>query len=177
MQAFIDDLRCQKADSILKRLYKQWTGLDQPPVSSSASEEAEAARRSTSSSGVKTTSVDNEVEEVENDEEEDLGGTEHHSFVLPPAPELASGVILSELRINPVIFDACCAMLERQIKPYEDSFVDDQENYDANCLVTDLEWELVNNYSVDKPCAHSLPSDVPEPVDIFMREKEDMDVK
>jgi hypothetical protein len=30
MQAFIDDFRCQKAEGILKKLYKKATGLDEP---------------------------------------------------------------------------------------------------------------------------------------------------
>jgi tubulin monoglycylase TTLL3/8 len=189
MQAFLDDFRSQKAESVLKALYLQLTGLELPAmnrnlgplpspratVGGGDSDSAEgtadeedgnaAEKQSQAKSGIKAaSSVDAADSVLESDEPE-----------FPPVPALAPGVVLANISVNSAVFEAILAVLEKQIKPYEDSYIDDRDAHTEK-MITDLEWELISKYKIDQSFP-GLPVDVPEPVDAFLKEKEDMDVK
>ena len=152
MQAFIDDFRCQKAESILKKLYQKVTGVNRivaaPPPS--------VCSDSPTCSSVGSTFDENDF-----------------MVQSPPLPPVLDSCNLSELKINAVVFEAVCSVLEKQLKPYEDSYIDEcSDSAATNKLVTDLEWELINGYSIFSSFS-ALPSIAPESVDAFLREKEE----
>lgn len=202
MQAFLDDFRTQKAESILKALYLQLTGLDlpamraPPPLASPrpdtpSSEDTPDAAKSQDSAGedaftkeagdapaspkkappaAKTAgpTLSKSVESLDA-----MDDSDEPNF--PEVPPLAAGIVLENISVNVAVFEAILSVLEKQIKPYEDTYIDDRDAHTEK-LISDLEWELISQYNIHKS-VNGLPSDAPEPVDAFLKEKEDMDVK
>jgi hypothetical protein len=159
-QAFIDDFRCQKAESMLKKLYLKLTGIDR-------------MARPQQSESPACSSVDSDSHPLQSNEMASVYDENDFIFPTPPTPKLLESVTLSEVKVNAAVFEAVCAMLEKQLKPYDDSYIDDYGDGSAtNKLVTDLEWELVNTYSLYNS-VNILPAIPPESVDAFLREKEE----
>lgn len=203
MQAFLDDFRSQKAESVLKALYLQLTGLelpamvrDLPPLKSprqptpppdededgsdesvaDGSTDATSPKQKNEISGAKQVNpvVEKSSLRAESlDANESMLESEEPDF--PPVPSLAAGVNLENITVNVAVFDAILSVLEKQIKPYEDSYIDDRDAQTEK-MISDLEWELISQYQIDQAFA-GLPADAPEPVDSFLREKEDMETK
>eukprot|EP01038_Epipyxis_sp_PR26KG_P012342 gene12342-16553_t len=164
MQAFLDDFRFQHAENMLKKLYTKLTGYEQPLVT--------LVDEKNKIPGVKDSADNNDNNDNEGSSELPLQSYEEmieKLFSLPPLPPLSAGCNLNEILINRTIFDTCCIVLEKQIKPYEDSYVDDLD-YSSNKLITDLEWELLSNYNLFSSI-RSLPFDAPEPVDGFLKQQ------
>lgn len=150
MQAFIDDFRCQKAESILKKLYKRITGIEK--ISLTGADRADTPTSSTSG-----------VDEFD------------AAMEIPPVPALLEGLVLQEVKVNVAVFEALCAVLEKQLKPYDDKYIDDCNDAGTNKLVTDIEWELINFYNLFSS-VNLLPAMAPESVDAFLREKEEAEM-
>jgi len=163
MQAFIDDFRCQRAEGLLKGIYHQVTGLDLPalglpPVS------------------VSEDSMQPAMDRDQTDDSDD--GPSMHSEEdqqLPPTPPVQPGLALDSVRVNAAVFDAICSVLEKHIRPMDDSYIDEKVA-DSTKDITDLEWELISNYDLNSSFS-SLPVVSPEPIDSFLREKVDPDAK
>ena len=235
MQAFIDDFRCQKAEGILKRLYLAATGIEHPLLGNKTREqaavEAVAAAKAAATDATttataateKTISATDTTDGADQDGDSDASGEKGKSmnpnqaeedsgmeaaveFALPPVPAVPSDVSLGDIKVNQAVFETACRILEKQIQPYDDNYIDQQggagSNSGGRCdpppkLVTDLEWEILNLYGdldtlapvsgpTDKDAvaalearltALTLPCDTPEPVDGFLREKEDPSAK
>ncbi len=158
MQAFLDDFRTQKAESILKALYLQLTGLDlpamraPPPLASprpdspdseksdpSAADDATVAeatdkslspkpKQKISEKIAKTASLTESIDATDDSDEPNF----------PPVPPLAAGIVLENIKVNVAVFEAILSVLEKQIKPYEDSYIDDREAHTEK-LISDLE--------------------------------------
>ena len=195
MQAFLDDFRTQKAESILKALYLQLTGLDlpamraPPPLASPRPDSPDSEKSGPSATkdpadgseadtplspkpkqklsekAAKTATLTESIDATDDSDEPNF----------PPVPPLAAGIVLENITVNVAVFEAILSVLEKQIKPYEDTYIDDREAHTEK-LISDLEWELISRYSIHQS-VNGLPNDAPEPVDAFLREKEDMDVK
>jgi len=156
MQAFIDDFRCSKAESILKKFYLKLTGLSQ--LASNDNKNAESPATGS------------------------VGRNEEASFAdadgiidVPPLPPLLEGVSLSNVSVNVAVYEAICSVLEKQLRPYEDAYIDEVFDASVNKLVTDLEWELISTYNMNSTI-NSLPVMAPESVDAFLREKEETEL-
>jgi tubulin monoglycylase TTLL3/8 len=100
--------------------------------------------------------------------------------------------------INVAVFEACCIVLERQLKPYNDDYIDEQDANATACSihnrssskgagssvagvptginstvdVTGTEWELINNFDVSKPGV--LPAEPQELIDAFLQSNEEV---
>jgi hypothetical protein len=211
MQAFLDDFRTQKAESVLKALYLQLTGLQQPvlgkplaPIKSprgfvgedddeeeeednnnegnvdnntDAGEEGGAKGKGESkASTTKSPKQKNEKESVAKASPGAESGVDMgESLEIPPLPALAPGVVLSDVRVNVAVFEAVLSVLEKQVKPHEDSYIDDR-NAQTEKMVSDLEWEIISQHKLTDSSL-VLPAEAPEPVDAFLKEKEDTDTK
>lgn len=202
MQAFLDDFRSQKAESVLKALYLQLTGLelpamkrDLPPLKSPRQPTPEADEGSQEGEGVGSSASGDtgdltshkQKNETDGGANKKVGGTVLKSESLdesiveseepdfPPVPSLAPGIVLQNITVNVAVFEAILTVLEKQIKPYEDSYIDDRDAQTEK-MITDLEWELISQYKIDQAFP-GLPAEAPEPVDTFLKEKEDLDTK
>jgi hypothetical protein len=197
MQAFLDDFRSQKAEGVLKALYMQLTGLELPAVKrdfplpspggleeGSSTAEDSPAQADAADSAISPKQINEaaakpaagnkgvNAEPSVTDADSVLGDD---TFEFPPVPPLAPGVVLENIKVNSAVFEAILTVLEKQIKPYEDGYIDDRDAHTEK-MITDLEWELISNYKIDQAFG-GLPADAPEPVDAFLKEKEDNDVK
>lgn len=128
---------------------------------------------------------------------------------IPGLPDLSGEKKLEDIKINSIIFEIACQLLENQLKSYN---IDEDDNinvcdYDycptgyheintsANNgssasystgvhpssisyptsvvsgikLVSDLHWEIIDNYSIFQAVSNGLPFDSPEPLDGFIR--------
>jgi hypothetical protein len=140
---------------------------------------------------------------------------------VPPCPALPTGAKLQEIKINSVIFEIACQLLENQLKAYNNENTGSDNNNNNNndleeinvydydyCpsgyheintsshgtttasystginpagsnypksvisgikLVSDIHWEIIDNFSVYNTVASGLPFDSPEPLDGFIR--------
>lgn len=184
MQAFLDDFRCQKAEQILKKLYyavfkqdppvlysKKDQDIFSPPTSARAA--SASGPRASSSSGDPGRSKDAALPESSG-----CGGSgdgEEEFIVIPAMPSVPPSVTWPE--INPVILEAACNILESQLRPYDDAYLDEPlagsdssghgTTWMANKMVGNLEWELISSYSVSNK-VRSLPFPAPDPVDAFL---------
>lgn len=195
MQAFLDDFRTQKAESILKALYLQLTGLDLPamrappplasprpdsPDSENSNDPTAAGQDADGEKPVSSPKSQNMNVSEKPSKPAPVSGSvnatdDSDEPNFPPVPPLAAGIVLENITVNIAVFEAILSVLEKQIKPYEDTYIDDREAHTEK-LISDLEWELISRYSIHQS-VNGLPSEAPEPVDAFLREKEDMDVK
>lgn len=169
MQAFIDDYRFQKAEAIVRTVYKAICGQAYPVVEFTTGtvgtiiiNTAEMEAPSHASGG-------------KPNQEDSYGEDSLDNLIYPSMPPVKADIAIDSIQINPVIFEAACTILENHLKPLEDSYIDDP-SFDSSKLVTDLHWELINNYDVFTSYKN-LPYDVPEPVDSFLREKTENDPK
>lgn len=172
MQAFIDDFRCQRAEGLLKGIYHRITGLELPVLGrkqlSAVSEDGVLQPDTIQMDSYDQTHSSSNSRSCEEEEEETL---------LPPTPPVQVGVALDSVRINAAVFDATCSILEKYIRPLDDSYIDEKDINDAATKdITDLEWELISNYDLHSSFP-SLPIVIPEPIDSFLREKVDPDAK
>lgn len=115
---------------------------------------------------------------------------------IPPVvdPSIFSPDSLSKLpsyaTINPAVFDSTCRILESLLKPYEDAYLDDDSMLSNSMagsflpggsnnnqpstytipvkIVSDLDWEIVENYDLYKAYPQGLPSAPPESIDNFL---------
>jgi len=156
MQAFIDDFRCSKAESILKKFYLKLTGLSNLDSSDNKTPKAESPASGSVDSIDEYAGIDTFVD-------------------APPLPPLLEGVNLSNTSVNVAVFEAICSVLEKQLKPYEDAYIDEVFDASINKLVTNLEWELISTYNMNSTI-NSLPAMAPESVDAFLREKEETEL-
>jgi hypothetical protein len=82
------------------------------------------------------------------------------------------------VNVNQAVFEACCCILERLLRPLDDTYLDDQDDHKTqtrgtiggSIAVTALEWELVSGFDLYTPGI--LGPNPPEPVDGFLRDKE-----
>jgi hypothetical protein len=90
----------------------------------------------------------------------------------------APGEIAQELEINEGVFETCCCVLERYIRPSNESYLDAPMNdpkfmdaIDAYHVMSALQWEVITNYDIH--ASHTL-HDIPmESVDGFLRKTEE----
>jgi hypothetical protein len=170
VQAFIDDFRVQRAASVLKKLYAEWTHIE------------------TTVGGVDIDSLHTHPGEAASilvEAETDV-------------PLFAVQDSSSQTPINVAVFEACCTVLERQLKPLEDTYLDEQDAHTSASYtiynneytaqpgqqksvaaqsqqvtsgaiveVTGTEWELMSNYDIHKPGI--LPAEPSELVDAFVQ--------
>lgn len=163
-QAFIDDFRYQKAECHLKAVYKRITGMDGP----------EGDQRVATAGS--------------------LEGLDRYSPVLTPRHFDSGSGPSSDVRnvgpgsvvtVNGAVFNACCAVLERLLRPLDDRYLDNQRDEDSppplqnnfqnknqvtpasgfssSIAMTPLEWELIG--TIDMYAPGCLPPIVPEAVD------------
>mmetsp|Transcript_5079 Transcript_5079/g.7763 ORF Transcript_5079/g.7763 Transcript_5079/m.7763 type:complete len:1548 (-) Transcript_5079:76-4719(-) len=154
IQEYIDDFRIQQAECILKKLYHTATGLDKPksfkkhvPMTPRTS-----PREAEGGNGSQT--PQRKDEDVE---------------IIAEVPEPI--VDVNKLLVNRAVFSACCAILERFLKPYYSDCIDNEPQYDDNYAVSALEWELISEYDISS--THILPENAPEPIDDFIQDKND----
>jgi len=198
LQAFIDDFRCQKAEGVLKSLYHRVTGLLAPPAGiavhelnqkegaqllskqvegdhKSDAEEDAPDSKSPKQLNSTPTSTGSSKQGGDGDEEDALSAAAAE-YVEPQTPPVQSGVDLASIRVNSAVFDAICSVLEKEIRPYDDDYIDDADAHTEK-LITDLEWEIIATEALEVLVTGGLSVDVPEPIDGFLREKEDPDAK
>jgi hypothetical protein len=265
MLTFLDDYRYQKAESILKKLYYDITGLESViyedpneyrPLSSTCNLRDKTLNDDSEefSSSVKSPAVDEEEEKEKKAFHDNFAPSapalesesvfDVNKFILPSIPSLYGDLSsysekLSSIKINSVIFEITCQLLENQLKGYHHEERDDNDNKNKNgkdgnkenddinvcdydyCpsgyheinvnaiasssstgsmnniasfysssginpylnypksvingirLISDLHWEIIDNYSISQPLSSSssggLPLDPPEPLDNFIR--------
>lgn len=150
IQEYIDDFRIQQAHGILLGLYFKATGLERPQ---SVKRPVLQTPRATDCDQEEGSTADNgdDIEEV------------------APVPE---GVVdLDELVVNEAVFEACCSVLNRHLKPYYTDHLDSGPQVDDGYAVSPLEWEIIDGY--DLYTAGKLAADRPEAVDEFLQDKKD----
>jgi len=166
MQAFIDDFRCQRAEGLLKGIYHRVTGLELPVLG------LQQPAVSEDSVQQPNTMMDRHCDQSQSSSSSE----EEESELLPPTPPVQAGVVLDSVRVNAAVFDATCSILEKYIRPLDDSYIDEKDADASTKDITDLEWELVGSYDLHSSFP-SLPIVCPEPIDSFLREKVDPDMK
>lgn len=187
MQAFIDDYRVQHAEILLKGLYKRLTQISFPPTDIDGT--YDLAADGSGEGGLDE--VIAKVQEVEktktprtaaadaaNADLPDDAHEEHKKdFKMPKTPRLDE-VISESVRINDGVFDTCCSILERYLRPTHDSYIDTVDDdscmvYNRHAAMSSLQWEVIS--TADMYASHLLPQDsVPQSIDSFLPGNEHM---
>ena len=151
MQAFIDDYRLQHAEIILKNLYKSVTGVNFPPQDIDGDfdggDDVEGVI-----AAVENNKKSAEEEENTNDEDEILISGEDEqkrNFKMPITPRFTDESV-GEMQINEAVFDTCCDVLERYLRPTHDAYIDTADDntclvHNTHAVMSSLQWEILNN--------------------------------
>lgn len=182
MQAFIDDYRLQHAEILLKKLYKEVVGISFPP------RDIDGDYDGGEEPGDVDEDKDGEEEEGENGlgrvvaVEEVSGQDEMKSnFQMPitPRPKTPDSSRGSggEVQINVAVFETCCDVLERYLRPTHDTYIDTEDDdscfvHNRHAAMSGLQWEVLEG--ADMHMAYSIPDDAPEGIDAFLPGNEHM---
>lgn len=145
-QEFIDDFRLQKAECLLKHIYKLVTGRDQacdvPPVA------------------------------IQSSEEQSEEHVDHCAPVPTPRYDVPSAIVdINAFMVNEAVFRTACEVLQRYLRPYFTDCLDDpapEGCFDE--VMSPVEWEVLSTGDLLQP--FSLADTPPTPVDEFLREAE-----
>jgi len=152
MQAFIDDFRCQKAEGLLKKLYKCATDLDRPgdPLLTQSSE-ALGGDVWTQSETPRPTSARKDLDKL---------------FVNKAVFTASCSVLERVLRLSSDSY------IDDQ--PNHEDEVGGQPYLDG-AVISDLEWEIISCYDIFESSASQikLPTQAPEGIDAFLKGKDD----
>lgn len=179
LHAFVTDFRLQKAEGLLKGVYAKIIGHN-----------GKLTRPDRPRSGVSDTSDDGKEESV--DRVTDPDGSQSGARVsagdparCPDEPRPFTARVLYEttvplpdckgkspndLLVNKAVFEACCSVLERHLRPEDDSYIDTNEEDDDEIPMTPLEWELISGYDMYRANQAGLPDTPPEMLGPFGRE-------
>ena len=165
---FVNDFRLQKAEGILKGLYAKIIGnsgpLKRPP-------RPETARNSRSDGNGQSgeISMPAAVDSIR----------PHTARLLyetaVPLPE-CQGLDPDSFFVNKAVFETCCAVLERHLRPNEDDYLDESEEKDEEIPMTALEWELLSHHTLYEPSKGGLPDTPPDMLGPFGKETSAEDV-
>jgi hypothetical protein len=159
MLTFLDDYRYQKAESILKKLYYDITGLESViyenpneyrPLSSTCNlRNKDSKDEEEISSSVKSPAVDDEEDKERKAFHNEFASSstpalesesvvfDVNKFILPTIPSLYGDIAsysekLSSVKINSVIFEITCQLLENQLKGYHHDEEGGEEEGEGN---------------------------------------------
>ena len=184
MKGFIDDFRCQQADTLLRKIYKRITGFDSPVLVSD---------RPSTSPAVSTSDAPPDVMSTPPPASRPQTAAATWTPTAVPHDNIMSP---DDLLVNKAVFGACCNIIEKFLKLHDanDEYLDDLSmynnvnnngNFGMNCgfsgynsftnnngypeaLVTPLEWELIEKYDIFC-CAEPLATVAPEAIDGFLQ--------
>ena len=180
MQAFIDDYRLQHAENILKRLYMRVVGISFPPRDIDGDYDGgdEPLNKDSGRDG-----NDDDVDENKEVTQAELVSGQDEikaNFCMPitPRPQTADGIQGSggATKINVAVFETCCDVLERYLRPTHDAYIDTEDDdsrlvYNRHAAMSSLQEILENT---DIHAAYNVPDEVPEGVDAFLPGNEHM---
>lgn len=162
-QFFIDDFRIVETECVLKKLYYVVTGVERLKILPGLDEMVQP------SDNIATDSAQTE----NNESTPSCINAEDFNIDIDRVLEAPAPIIdLSRTQVNLAVFNSCCNVLNRYLKPYyHQSYVDDVvESGDIPVVMTALEWELICGYDIMK--RHTLPSEAPEPIDEFLHDRD-----
>jgi tubulin monoglycylase TTLL3/8 len=189
LHAFVADFRYQKAQNVLKTLYFRISGSKGPLYKRDAKSRSNRTQSGSGHSFDQGDDTDNpnkksdvsprdaelskmmeggfgklDFERPGSSRGGDMAGRPltassiADSIPLPPP----SGASPESFMVNKAVFEVACDVLERYLRPQEDSYLDAPEEDADDIPMTPLEWEVLVYHAIDAPSRSGLAASAPE---------------